>query len=104
MKLRQDAVEIAKEILLERISALEGARLLFPVLWKIEIETSNVEADLSIFRGIVSEAEEEFPLSATKATWNLDAWKRQNERLAQYEASIKEPVLGACRRLLELYP
>ncbi len=103
MTLRQDAVEIAKNILQEKIGVLEGVRLLFPVLWKIEAETGIVETEFSIFRGIESEAEEEFPDPATKENWNVDAWKKQNEGLAQYEASIKELVQSTCRRLLEIY-
>lgn len=92
-------VSVAEKMLSAQISVIEGWRQLVSLVAQTKLYDSD---SFLIFRSIASEAEV-LPNEKSRQFWNSDVLKSKDKNSADYEASVKDNALMACRKLIGIY-
>ena len=91
------AIEIAREILLGRIGAIEAARLLCPILHQDPAIVSRT--DFNSIRGIDSETDD-LPVGRVREQWHSDFLPEKDREIARCEGLYMDQVRAICERIL----
>jgi hypothetical protein len=57
------------------------------------------DRDFVVFGAVASETDN-YPIGAARMRWSLSALAREDAKIAEYEAAIREQVLEACRSVM----
>lgn len=91
--------QCADDLLAGRIGVVAASRLLHPLLHEVR---GMRDPDFQLFEGIYSESDT-FPVGSGRAHWSEAALKREDEKLARYEAQRHEAACVAATNLRERY-
>ena len=97
-RLISEIVNLANEILEERIDIIEGCRRLSVLRYRID----GYNDEFPPFRGVASETDD-FPIGEERNTWSSEALARMDSEREAYVIQIRKPVMQACKRLIEIF-
>ena len=96
---RGKIVVLAKGIVSGELSIVAGARQLAG--WRFDVGAEN-DPDFIFFVGVDSETDY-LPVGEIRSRSNPEALAAKDEELRDYEGSVRERALRACRSLIQKY-
>ena len=94
----RSAVDVAGAMLRGEITLLLGCRRLASLAHHIVPDWTG-DRDFVVFGGVASETDD-LPLGPERARWSLSALAREDAKIAEYEAAIRDTILKACRNVV----
>jgi len=95
----KDVVHVSQSVLDGSLGAIEGARLLAALRFRVRAEDDE---DFLVFVGIDS-LTDHFPLGEVRSRWDPTALVRYDNERQRAEADFRESVELACRSLIRKY-
>lgn len=99
---RQDCAEIVRcseDLVSGRCGVIEAARLLWKLSYRVRAEW---DPDFVMFRGIYSESDA-LPVGPERQRWAAEALKREDAKIASFEAHWRPKAIAAALNLVKKY-
>jgi hypothetical protein len=94
---RRKVLDLATDILGGRIGLIEGSRALSHL--RHEVEVKEPDRDFLIFVGVDSETDH-LPIGEERKSWDAEALAAKDQEIQEFEASVREDIMAACRNLI----
>jgi hypothetical protein len=96
---KSEIVTIANAILNGETGIILGSRQLSSLRYELSDER---DPDFNIFIAIDSETDH-LPVDNERENWSVEALKRKDVEIAEYEAYHKDQVIDACKKLIQRF-
>ena len=94
--LRGKIVAICEAILNEDIGVIAGSRRLNHLGYELDLDRDE---DFLTFVAINSETDH-LPVDSERQNWSVEALKRKDKEIAEFEAAYKDQAIESCKKLI----
>jgi|SRR6266478_3507402 len=98
---RAEAVQAAQAVVAGEIRLVEGARHLTAIGHRL-VHDLSADPDFSVLVAVESETDD-LPVGQARAHWDPAALALKDREIADYESTVRDAVLAACRSILARY-
>ena len=92
------AVDLTGAMLRGDVTLFLGCRRLASLAHHI-VPDWTADPDFVVFGAVASEIDD-YPVGPERARWSLTALAREDAKIADYEARVRDQILGACRNVI----
>jgi hypothetical protein len=98
---RAEAASAAQAVIAGEVGLIEGARRLTAIGHRL-VRDLWTDPDFSVL-GVVDSEADDLPVGQVRAHWDPAALALTDRELAQFESTVRDAVLAACRSIRERY-
>jgi hypothetical protein len=98
---RTEAALAAQAVIAGEVGLIEGARQLTAIGHRL-VRDFSADPDFSVLGAVESETDD-LPIGQIRAHWDPSALALKDREIAQFESTVRDAVLAACRSIRERY-